>query len=610
MPWTDMPAAEGTDWTSLAWRRQFAEAVRERLLAAGDIYFQGFHQADDYDDDVGVDCQNDFLNQYGIGLLQLFTYHLLHSYIPPADYSGVAIAPRRGFMPSVLLTNCGIDAAGVPDDDVFAVSDTAPPAPIAGDKWAVRGGAHAGQLATYNGSSWDHTTPDDGYTVSRLWWAGFYDIGDYDYFARRNAYAGTWDRVEMGWTRKYPREIEHLADTEGPPGLWHDDPDQAAGAPYEDGQRARLLANTTDRVYFTNAEWEATYTMAGVRVAPPAMPGHDEDGMSLAYGVQGGAEDDWSGHDGEIAHLPDRAIFEDGAWWVYDENWENPVQWDGAWTFETPDDEAKVWFAADAVWIRDGVEDEWIEAGCICEFTTDRWKRSETQGPPDTVVAHGVARSGDYIGPWLFNELQAALNQLTCRLSSGFQVGGAGSGTSKTSTGDPDADWPTAAALAEAAWTAAGNPGSVGGNYCPTYNQITADSVSGKYTGCLYRDTSEYLVNFGLDDVAGQFLGDLTCYIIGETYYGSPFSDFGDPIAELSAVLWYTNEGVDGGLQQYAPPRWAADDDDTMPLPWGTPPAMPTYPNTATAITGYRIKEVFAVIDLAIAGGFEYVAEA
>jgi hypothetical protein len=44
---------------------------------------------------------------------------------------------------------------------------------------------------------------------------------------------------------------------------------------------------------------------------------------------------------------------------------------------------------------------------------------------PDTVTAYGVMQDGDYIGPWIFNELRDALKLFVCIAGSVAQVSGA-----------------------------------------------------------------------------------------------------------------------------------------------------------------------------------------
>lgn len=53
-------------------------------------------------------------------------------------------------------------------------------------------------------------------------------------------------------------------------------------------------------------------------------------------------------------------------------------------------------------------------SGKVMEYTSGAWRVSADQvTPPDVLTLHGLMQPGDLIGPWIFNELRDAINQLT-----------------------------------------------------------------------------------------------------------------------------------------------------------------------------------------------------
>ena len=65
-----------------------------------------------------------------------------------------------------------------------------------------------------------------------------------------------------------------------------------------------------------------------------------------------------------------------------------------------------------------------LDDGNVYDRTGGAWvvTSNPTGDPPDTVTAYGTMMSGDYIGPWIFNELRDGFNALTREKLGGSKV--------------------------------------------------------------------------------------------------------------------------------------------------------------------------------------------
>jgi hypothetical protein len=274
-----------------------------------------------------------------------------------------------------------------------------------------------------------------------------------------------------------------------------------------------------------------------VSTVPPADPT-----PGITYGVQKDATGAWEGHGGDLA-LWNAATDEDPARWI----------------FTTPADGTQYLFNTVAhyaygyavrlrncrAWIRQG--GQWQGTGDTYEYGEAGWVRAQDQtAPPDTETTYGQAEAGDFVGPWLWNELQAALKLL--HLSKSNTSGWGGNSTEKWAGGSgwqSTQDLAHAAALA--AWAAAplwqGQTDFGAWNTPHAYNLGESTSPT-DYAALGERWTREQRLEFHGGDPA--LTVDIAFYVIGCPPSWSDalvtFAAHGDPVA-LAAAAWYTMQG-------------------------------------------------------------------
>jgi len=257
----------------------------------------------------------------------------------------------------------------------------------------------------------------------------------------------------------------------------------------------------------------------------------------------------------------------------------------------------------------------YVPTGKAYYVYTTSWAASADQtSPPDTITDYaGAASPGDYVGPWLFNELRACLDLL---MSVPRPLTVPNPGTIKFDNAWPGiGEFPSYAAAKagfETYWAAHGAPSVLG-------NQVTA------WTACqrvLYssppdvwydqivgnRQTAVFVLSNRPADDLGHLNCDISYYFVGkkaEEATVNTFSDQGDNVADGLATLIETQAGVDGGCEKYEAASFPAGLADDLPdNPYADEPA----PGGDSECTGYDTLTAFAVMDFAVAGGFEFVA--
>jgi hypothetical protein len=556
--WTNLPADEDTDWTSWPFRAQFWDALVERMKAVGAGVIP---EAAAYTADIDAHQANGG-DLYSVGGAQTMVETLLFSYLRPANMAGITYVPS-GYPRWQFWSDFGAPAEARPAEDVNTTSFPWPynrVAITAADALADPAlSGHGGDIGTWTVTggvgTWSFETPPDKTIVF---------VGEY-WIRRAEAPADWIATTRVGWTRKHPRQIARTSD-DGEP-----------------GERARLIGTPT-----SENDWIAD-RMFDVRATPPASPV-----LEATYGVQAGATDAWEEHGGDLA------------------------TWTGeptAWSFRTPTDGTQWLFNFGTIylvkmrncraWIRQGPA--WQPAGELYEYGEDGWERSADQAtPPDTVTTYGIAQPGDFVGPWLWNELQTAINLLHLTKASGASFGHGNGQTHDGGSGLYEPDLATAQAAAQANW-AATPPRMSGASGPRAYNGASTRGGS-YYSAGATKDTSQQALTFpNTSDPA--LTVDVTFYVIGTQpswgYALLGFADFGDPIANGVATAWHTITGA-SNAGPFVSPHWPGADTFPGP-PWADPDAAPVDPyGNQGAVTGYDLFAEFGTKEHARTGGFTY----
>ncbi|MCD4824006.1 MAG: DUF2793 domain-containing protein [Phycisphaerae bacterium] len=247
--------------------------------------------------------------------------------------------------------------------------------------------SHSGEIAIWQGQDaspkWTFETPAEGHTMQ----AGGGSSGStYNVNTAYISHSGQWESWSVGFTRKFPRVIDSL-DDDG-----------------EDGQLARLTAPVnSSRWPYTPNYWGAK--LVGIATSPPGEK-HVGDDWAVAANATG----NWENQDGKIA-----------TWGWSDGKYK--------WTFADPDTDIRYQVAAEFRGIGKpklygGRENHYYRtqylyyistggawqqvAATVFQHDGTAWQPCTTvDAEPDSVTDYGRGQAGDYIGPWIFNELKA-----------------------------------------------------------------------------------------------------------------------------------------------------------------------------------------------------------
>ncbi|MGB2822913.1 MAG: DUF2793 domain-containing protein, partial [Phycisphaerae bacterium] len=141
------------------------------------------------------------------------------------------------------------------------------------------------------------------------------------------------------------------------------------------------------------------YCVENILSAAPKSPYADRY-YAVAFGLRAGTEEDpepWEGHEGDVA------IYDDVT-----EEWSFEPVAEGACILRYPGLQGGGWtMHRGQIYYRQ--TDNWLNLeGVICEHDGTKWAPAADQTQaPDLVETGGWARHGDYLGPWIFNELKA-----------------------------------------------------------------------------------------------------------------------------------------------------------------------------------------------------------
>ncbi|HUX16673.1 MAG TPA: hypothetical protein VMW52_09390 [Phycisphaerae bacterium] len=575
MAWTDLPATAATDWTAWSWRAQFAEAIweREEVMAPGPYHIDWEHGQPPFAFVPDTDAQ-------AVGRI-VSGQGELHAIANQQWQVERLLAPACHFINPDSLTGGGRPGAyarsqfwrdldtpekGWPDEDL-SPGYSPPGGSVLGRRYAVLAPAsgdwtgHDNEIAicTCDWSSppaWAFEVPPEGHTYAAVDWSSSPTVPGY---ARLTD--GAWTATsECGWTRKRPRELADLELT----------------GEETDGDRGRLIAP---------AAWANTgdgYTYRGPRPRPPAEPV-----AGVRYGAAADAEGAWAGQAGQLATWTAQPGGPAGA---------------GSWAFVPPTPGEWYLFAGGSHLAAAGA---WHAAGTLFDYDdeAEAWLLSADQlAAPDTIILCGRAREGDYVGPWLFNELYAAIRRLHMVMSRWNDWGG--SYRYKFAMGESEAGWPATVAACEADWSAGGDPESGTMEFSETGPDCWTNGWrSSESAWCQAECRRHHMQQKVVFWSAGSgLLCDVKFVAEAAAAQDGTFNAMGDAAASQTAVVWQTLSGQ-ADVLEYTSGVWELARAGTQPSPWPDNP-----PVGSTAYVGYCVPDNWAwgVKDFSVAGGFEY----
>ena len=573
MGWASLPATETTDWTDWDFRIQFANALIERGIACG-YYSASKPSYSTFQE--GKDAHKLTGSDWDIGFIQAEIELMRRDkgFVDPDALTGAS--EYVGYYPAdTFWADVGVAAAARPSETMQASTSPYVGGMLiaVGYKFAVLKTAasdwagHDGEVATCTGTSpytWSFSTPADDYLIEQKTWSASSKRWKGVQYRRRDASATDWPVVtDVGWTRKHPREIEALDD---------------AGS---NGQRARLVGGSNSNTTMTR--------FMGVRAAPPSSP--YTDGY---YGVQKGATGAWATHDGQRA------------------------KWTGAaWSFTADASGTQFLFHSKRglgdliplrnarAWITYG--GEWHPVAALYEHDGAKWALDSDQtGEPDLVTEYGPAQAGDYVGPWIWNELRAALDELVIVGCTNTLGTWGGQRKVHTYTHGWDAAWADAKTAGEAAWAAAGTTTTAPGYdeigpWVFTYGSHTSGSG---YETAMTRRHEKQKGTFAEGDTSIKC--DVHFYAIGQLYDADDdtvFGDHGDDVANGSATKWHSKIAQTNAAE-FVSDIWEEGRDATQPGQWCDQPDDDDDSRKGYKISGYL--DAYVVKDFAVVDGFEY----
>jgi hypothetical protein len=248
--------------------------------------------------------------------------------------------------------------------------------------------------------------------------------------------------------------------------------------------------------------------------------------------------------------------------------------------------------------------------GKVYTRTSGVWVLAPTGTQPDTVTTLGLMRPGDYIGPWIWNEIRDCFNQMTrvtCSVRNAISL----SNTRHYSGPCPS----SATSLDLAKATSDANWGSVGTN---TNYIAFAQSTTTASRGPVYYATREHQ-SF---DISIHTDSNLTCnrtvkvyaltQILGQSYDASGVTSGGQNNWGLVGSIASTSDSlaladVMGAASDK--PNWCGTPSDPVP-PWYGSSGRSSGFQLATFTMGYSaIKgHLIAILDYGVSGGFQYTA--
>jgi len=321
-------------------------------------------------------------------------------------------------------------------------------------------------------------------------------------------------------------------------------------------------------------------------------PEHPLDGAY--YGVQAGATGGWNGHDGEFARRIGTAwqftAVADGDQYLFN-------------AIRSLDGTMKPLRGA-RPWLQHG--GQWHPVGAVYEHDGSGWALAEDQDAgPDLITTYGHAQAGDYVGPWIWNELQAAICLLHVIKANSSSWGGLAA-LKQAGVSEWHDTWEEAKTDGLANWIGGDPPeeSPEGWNYPgPTCYNLSYHTGWG-YSATMQRLHRKQQLLFQAGDPPIKC--DVSFYIIGAPLdFGEEINEFhamGDAIGQ-TASLWHEDSGVDNA-SEFDSPLWEAARTNVSPQPWCTDPTGTSDEPLTTK--GYVTEGSFGVKEFAVVGGFVY----
>ena len=235
----------------------------------------------------------------------------------------------------------------------------------------------------------------------------------------------------------------------------------------------------------------------------------------------------------------------------------------------------------------------WREAAGL---NASGFTRKYPDGMGGTATAYGLMQTSDYIGPWIFNELQAGLNLLIWTKATGGGSWNFGSSDPNERRGvgyEPD-------------WVDAQNEAKT--NFDANHQSDRWEAPNawnhGQYnTGPNYYATLARTKNYLAGGQASTECKRTIDYYAFAVKYNDAFDAFGDDVLEDTWSLWASYTPDPPVLNLHSPIALGKDGVGDYPTPWCDQPTAAD-PNTGR---GYSVTGFFIIIRWNISDGFEYV---
>jgi len=246
-------------------------------------------------------------------------------------------------------------------------------------------------------------------------------------------------------------------------------------------------------------------------------------------------------------------------------------------------------------------------------FPHSNWRRYTVHPAEGGGVQYGVAQEGDVLGPWLLEDIQAALNVLVWRGTTtrgtrpqqdweGAEWSNEGETNAYQGDGDPKATWPLAKADAEAKWG-------------PWY-QADDEPPQCHSTGSpWYSDYVAYLERYYAYLATGEYLGDRACGVDFFAHASKPpdahmsWDANGDDVLEDAYSLWHSQTEPAGASGWREIVSSAALGGTARPNWPGIPEPPPGGISHGYKVSGWIIPDIpsgAALLRYDVPGGFEY----
>lgn len=241
--------------------------------------------------------------------------------------------------------------------------------------------------------------------------------------------------------------------------------------------------------------------------------------------------------------------------------------------------------------------DMWTQAAwrTAAGINASGFTRKYPDGAGGTTTAYGLMQAGDYIGPWIFNELKAGLDLLVwTKPTSTMWNLDAATNNIKKGIEDGYATWAAVKVATKAEYDASGSSSDV------TPNVFTRGdwSAGPQYGAVMQRD----VCNLKISSLPIMCKRAIDYYIKAiKSQSHAVFADFGDDVLDGLWSLFSTHTPATPAASHHSPDR--VGDFAVDPLPWCD---EPTSGNTPTG-RGWGADDDAVIVRWNVTGGFVYV---